>query len=564
MKKKIILFMVIAAAVYIALLALLAVIEGGTPGANIHNFGEAFWYSIVTLTTVGYGDYYPVSAGGRVIGAVFIILSVGVITAAIVSVLGFVRGRLLPSMKLRALRRRECCVFSAYNTAAASLASDILEHHPERYMVFCGADGEKKSGLTPRDKHILFVPDPVRETLEALRSGKGKRTVFLISENESVNYSDASTLEGMADAVYCRGREISHFPNVHFFDAPECTARLYWQEHPLRTDEQCVLIVGAGNLARAIMSQAVLVNCRTPFIRTEYHLFGDWAEYRRFHPELRKIFSQEADSGENKTGALQGSIPAGADGGVYDTDMMRYHESPLNQDQELLRRADRIIFCGDNRRLNLSDAVNADRFYALKAEIHTAAPAAQALEGIFGAPERIFTEELVTENSLDRRARALHEAYRGNAARPIPSWEELTPFARASNRAAADHLPTKVRILCEAIQPAAEEKTGEAAQPAAEGKTGEAAQPAAAAQFGTGAADEARAAEIWKNITDRELYRRNEHDRWMRFHCLYNWTYGTGKDEAARTHPSLVPFDWLSAEEQAKDDNAWEQIGTLL
>lgn len=45
--------------------------------SNINNFPDAIWYSIVTLTTVGYGDKVPVSHIGRVIGSVFVIVSVG-------------------------------------------------------------------------------------------------------------------------------------------------------------------------------------------------------------------------------------------------------------------------------------------------------------------------------------------------------------------------------------------------------------------------------------------------------------------------------------------------------
>lgn len=46
---------------------------------NIKTLAEAFWFGIVTLTTVGYGDYYPVSGIGKIFGLFFILGSIGVI-----------------------------------------------------------------------------------------------------------------------------------------------------------------------------------------------------------------------------------------------------------------------------------------------------------------------------------------------------------------------------------------------------------------------------------------------------------------------------------------------------
>ncbi len=49
---------------YIGALAELDV-ERGVPGASITDFGEAIWWSFVTVTTVGYGDLSPVTWQGR-------------------------------------------------------------------------------------------------------------------------------------------------------------------------------------------------------------------------------------------------------------------------------------------------------------------------------------------------------------------------------------------------------------------------------------------------------------------------------------------------------------------
>jgi voltage-gated potassium channel len=51
--------------------------EEDAPGANITTAGDALWWGYVTATTVGYGDYYPVTAGGRIAGLVMLTVGVG-------------------------------------------------------------------------------------------------------------------------------------------------------------------------------------------------------------------------------------------------------------------------------------------------------------------------------------------------------------------------------------------------------------------------------------------------------------------------------------------------------
>jgi voltage-gated potassium channel len=58
-------------------------LERHAPGSNIHTLGESVWWSLVTVTTVGYGDYTPVTPAGRVTAC--LIMGIGLITLAVVT-----------------------------------------------------------------------------------------------------------------------------------------------------------------------------------------------------------------------------------------------------------------------------------------------------------------------------------------------------------------------------------------------------------------------------------------------------------------------------------------------
>jgi voltage-gated potassium channel len=53
-------------------------LEQDVAGANITSASDSMWYTVVTMSTVGYGDQYPVSNPGRVLGTVIIIVGVGI------------------------------------------------------------------------------------------------------------------------------------------------------------------------------------------------------------------------------------------------------------------------------------------------------------------------------------------------------------------------------------------------------------------------------------------------------------------------------------------------------
>jgi voltage-gated potassium channel len=48
-----------------------------SPDSNIKDAGDAFWWAFVTVTTVGYGDKFPLSAEGRIVACILMAVGVG-------------------------------------------------------------------------------------------------------------------------------------------------------------------------------------------------------------------------------------------------------------------------------------------------------------------------------------------------------------------------------------------------------------------------------------------------------------------------------------------------------
>ena len=53
--------------------------EQGNPHANITTYPNAVWWAFVTITTVGYGDYYPVTGIGRLFAIILMFAGLGII-----------------------------------------------------------------------------------------------------------------------------------------------------------------------------------------------------------------------------------------------------------------------------------------------------------------------------------------------------------------------------------------------------------------------------------------------------------------------------------------------------
>lgn len=83
---------------YVTTVYMVYFFESQAQGASITTLTEAFWYSLVTLTTVGYGVYSPVTPFGRLVGAILILSSLGI--------LGYFIGKLTEHIQSVAEKRK--------------------------------------------------------------------------------------------------------------------------------------------------------------------------------------------------------------------------------------------------------------------------------------------------------------------------------------------------------------------------------------------------------------------------------------------------------------------------
>ena len=159
---KIILF---SLAAYLLLLAALVAAESGAPGATIRDFWDAVWFSLITMTTVGYGDLSPVTAAGRVLGLVFALCSIGILTALIGIGLSLLGGQIIPEARLRLGRGRRWYAFHEENEDSAVLAEALRSYDPGCLLIFPGTDRKLLSGAD-----VVRI-DAGPERLRALRGG---------------------------------------------------------------------------------------------------------------------------------------------------------------------------------------------------------------------------------------------------------------------------------------------------------------------------------------------------------------------------------------------------------
>jgi voltage-gated potassium channel len=151
-------FLIFVLLAYVVLIILIFSVESHSENANIRSISDAVWYSVVTLTTVGYGDFYPVTPAGKIIGLIFLLGSLGLL------------GLLISEVADRTNEFRESRKMGYQGT------------HFSNHIVIIGWDSFARSvalQLISVDRKVAVVTDR-RDDIDVIYQEFGKRHIFVL------------------------------------------------------------------------------------------------------------------------------------------------------------------------------------------------------------------------------------------------------------------------------------------------------------------------------------------------------------------------------------------------
>ena len=157
-------------------------------------FPDAFWWSIVTATTVGYGDISPVSLGGRIVAVLLMLLGIGflgVLTATIASV--FVENKLMENKGMRTSTVEDHFGICGWNFKGFDIVAELRadEKCRNQPIVIIAPIDEKPID----DPNIHFIRGEITsDTLEKANIGAAHTVFVLSNESLELNVRDAKTI----------------------------------------------------------------------------------------------------------------------------------------------------------------------------------------------------------------------------------------------------------------------------------------------------------------------------------------------------------------------------------
>ncbi|HUR32395.1 MAG TPA: NAD-binding protein [Vicinamibacterales bacterium] len=527
------------------------VAEIGT-NQNLDSFGDAIWWAVVTVTTIGYGDIFPVTLLGRLVGGFLMFAGIGtlgVFTAAIAAYLIKFDG--FDALRARSLTGHVViCGLGSVGMLLAQafrrdgyqvLALEKVEDNPhvaaarEAGVAVLIGDASRREVLArarlDRARHLVVVAGADGNNVEIAATARA------VARDGGLSLPCSTQIQN-ADLWYAlRSWDVGTRDGfrLEFFNVTELGARALLARYSPFTAAQRdrnvpprVLIVGAGALSQHLIRHMVrqwqdvegharpalpitLVDAATDTVHRDLH---------HRHPELRTLATLRALPVDLRSSEFERAAFLFDDHGNCTVD-----QAYVCLDDEGLALSTALLLMNHLRRFGVPVTVRMNREAGLAALLRAVGPRAdRGVEQlrVFSLLEQASRPEFVLRGTNEILARALHQDYLSQASKEqnpaaVP-WDDLPLELKESNRTQADHIAVKLEAVgCHIVPLTALEADSFAFTPE----------------------EVERLAEM-------------EHERWCAERRRQGWTQGERNPEK-KTNPSLVP--WARLDENAREMN---------
>ena len=524
------------------------------PNPNVRSLFDAFWWSMVTITTIGYGDVYPVTVGGRLFALFLMFTGIGLLSVStagfaaylvrfdqieqlrtwgiknhvVISGLGrmgfllakafrkaghpvLVLERDAANLRIQACRNAGAIVLVANATDPEVLQRARL-NHARHLLIVCGDDGTNAAVAA-------HAHDVVGDRLEKLGC--------------SVQVADPD----LWDLLRSWGLATPPSMRLAFFNVYDIGARAMLERVPPFALEMPggpgasesveavphLVVVGAGRFASQLIVQALRkwrarVGPGGPKLKltlVDEDAIGRGEELRRRHHGLDEVAHVVTRSlGLKSLEFRRAAFLFDEQGGPSATRVY------VCVDDESAAVSATLMLLGHLRDRGVPVTVRVDQEEGLALLLREV----KKREGfehleVFGLLEHACHPDLITRGDNEVLARSLHDYYyrsqqvlgidRTTNPSVVP-WDELPLDLRELNRNQADHIAAELDAIGCRIAPL----LGIEAEPLA--------------------------------LTDEEVERLAivEHDRWLAERRAMGWTLGP-RDKDRRTNPNLLPWEQL-------------------
>ncbi len=166
--------------------------EGGAVGSTITNFGDALWWTLVTMSTLGYGNMVPVTAGGKVVSVIAIVAGILLVALLTATLAGRLVERVVKRMGRRPLGKLSNHILVlGWNENGLRIITELLaECRVTREVIVVMADRDRIDELPP---DVIFVRGDSTRLASLKKVAPTKCQVAVVLADETSKTTDVDS-----------------------------------------------------------------------------------------------------------------------------------------------------------------------------------------------------------------------------------------------------------------------------------------------------------------------------------------------------------------------------------